>query len=277
MGKCGSSRGGGGSGICPNPLRDNAEFKKLVKYLNDPLQINTIRKMVVTENEATIREHFMGECGAGSGSSDVIKNGFIYTTCLFCYSKNGGNGWNQCKNSREGRSGTLTLKDGNSITYCYPDIKSIKHRIQIGLHINFVHDAKTGSIHFDCLQNGNRNGNESINGRKDQKAVFEDSSQSKSLVTVVQASVVPVPVAPVPVAPVPEKRPLISPSEIPVAPAITLISLTSDEKSRVNEMVLKENIALKAHIRLLQMNLMKIQGIIQDQTMDIVGSFMNGM
>ena len=60
MGKCGSSRGGGGSGgsgVCPNPIRDDAEFKRLVKYLNDPLQINTIKKEMTmgTENDFTIR------------------------------------------------------------------------------------------------------------------------------------------------------------------------------------------------------------------------------
>lgn len=259
MGKCGSSRGGGGSGgsgVCPNPKRDDAEFKRLVKYLNDPLQINSIKNdmAIETKNDFTIRDQLM----RSGGSSEVIKNGLIYTTCLFCYSKNSGNGWNQCKNSKEGRCGFFITKSGKKITYCYPDLKGIKHRIQIGIHINFIYDAKSGSINFDYLQDADPD----ANGNKVPISAILSPSPSPSELPMI------------------EKPTEISPKtyiDIPVAPVISMISLTPEDKSRVNEAVLRENIALKAQIRLLQMSLSKIEEMIRDQTHGIVESFMNGI
>ena len=251
MGKCGSSRGGGG--VCPNPIRDDAEFKRLVKYLNDPLQIHTIKKdmAMAPEKGGVIQEQLM----SSGASSDVIKNGLIYTTCLFCYSKNGGNGWNQCKNSKEGRCGSFVTKSGKKVTYCYPDLKSIKHRIQIGIHINFIYDAKAQSITFDYLQAHTEKKPPTISDimiPPSEQLITEKPTEKSTEI--------------------PQK---IATLDLPVAPVITLISLTPEEKTRVNESVLRENIALKAQIRLLHMSLSKIHDLIQDQTHDIVKSFIN--
>ena len=99
------------------------EVQILSKYVNNPLLINDIENKIKKMNIKLKNYH----------NEDILKNGFMYTTCLFCLSKNN---WNVCKNVKEGRFNTVILENGTQITYCYPELNNVKHRIQIGLHID---------------------------------------------------------------------------------------------------------------------------------------------
>lgn len=116
-------------------------IKVMSKYVNNPLLIKDV-------------EEDMKSCKiqiTGYQNKDILKNGFMYTTCIFCI-------LNQhqdfkCKNMREGRFGKCTTKDGKVITYCYPDLKSVKHRIQIGLHmdLSITFGTNDNNIKFEYL------------------------------------------------------------------------------------------------------------------------------
>ncbi len=107
----------------------------LKKYVNNPLLITDLENNIKKSNIKI----------DGYNKEDILKNGFMYTTCLFCLSKNS---WNICKNVKEGRFNTVTLENGTHITYCYPELKNVKHRIQIGLHIDLKVNNKDISYKF---------------------------------------------------------------------------------------------------------------------------------
>ncbi len=120
------------------------EINVLPKYVNNPLLIddleNNIKKVNIKINDYN--------------NQDILKNGFMYTTCLFCLSKNN---WNVCKNVKEGRFNTIILENGNEITYCYPELKNVKHRIQIGLHIDLKVDNHNNISYKFINNNINKN------------------------------------------------------------------------------------------------------------------------
>ncbi len=132
--------------LCSN--KNNCNISKndihiLSKYVNDPLLIedleNNIKKMDIKI------ENFNND---DLKKNTILKNGFMYTTCLFCLSKNS---WNICKNVKEGRFNNIQLENGTQITYCYPDIKNVKHRLQIGLHIDL--NIENNNILYQFIEN----------------------------------------------------------------------------------------------------------------------------
>jgi hypothetical protein len=53
---------------------------------------------------------------------------------------------------KEGRFGKCVLRDGTTITYCYPELKNVKHRIQIGIHLDLMIGAN-GDVSHSYLGN----------------------------------------------------------------------------------------------------------------------------
>lgn len=242
------------SAKCSNPLKGKAAFKKLVKHLNDPLQVIELRREVGSDaNKKKMEAHFTGMVPDG-----ILKNGFIYTTCLFCYS--GGSGWNTCKNSREGRVGTIDLGSGKKATFCYPDVKGVKHRIQIGLHINFICSSEN-TITWSFLESGSTPTSTAddfskalqpplliepakkaspkwVALPKEHQATQEKEETLKENGTEITLL----------------KKKIEDLSEA-VQKKPSILSLTEQDKRMVNDAVIRENIALKAYIHLLQMKL----------------------
>jgi hypothetical protein len=119
----------------------DANIKKISSYVNNPCLLNQVQKDVE-------------ECASQIKISDfnnnkILKNGFIYTTCIFCFFKKN---QLQCKNMKEGRFGKCVLRDGTTITYCYPELKNVKHRIQIGIHLDLMIGAN-GDVSHSYLGN----------------------------------------------------------------------------------------------------------------------------
>ncbi len=115
---------------------DKKEINILSKYVNNPLLINDLENNI---KKIDIKIE-------GYNNEDILKNGFMFTTCLFCLSKNS---WNVCKNVKEGRFNKIITENNEQITYCYPELKNVKHRIQIGLHIDLkVINSKDISYKF---------------------------------------------------------------------------------------------------------------------------------
>lgn len=54
-----------------------------------------------------------------------------YTVCPFVYSNRG------CKNCKENRTKTFIFKN-QEITICYPPIETVKYKLTIGMHIDFI-------------------------------------------------------------------------------------------------------------------------------------------
>ncbi len=114
----------------------DANIKKMSSYVNNPCLLDQVQKDVE-------------ECASQIRISDfhdekILKNGFIYTTCLFCFFKKN---QLQCKNMKEGRFGKCILRNGTTITYCYPELKNVKHRIQIGIHLDLMISTKGDLTH----------------------------------------------------------------------------------------------------------------------------------
>ncbi len=136
MDKCGNKKS------CLNE-NDKIFVKKISKYVNEPFLLKDLKESI---NEKNIKiDNFENK--------DILKNGFIFTTCLFCLKNDNKN---VCKNVKEGRYGTYLLENGEKITYCYSDLKNVKHRIQIGLHIDFEFDKKN-NLKFLIIKNNNLN------------------------------------------------------------------------------------------------------------------------
>jgi hypothetical protein len=110
--------------------KKDENMRKITKYVNNPLMIDELKNSIEKSNI----------CVNGFDDQNILKNGFMYTTCLFCLSKKS-NGY-KCKNVKECRYGTCTLENGDVLTYCYPELKNVKHRIQIGLHIDLYMNQK---------------------------------------------------------------------------------------------------------------------------------------
>lgn len=110
--------------------KKDIHMKCITKYVNNPLMIDDLKRSI--ENCNIVIHDFNNE--------NILKNGFMYTTCLFCLSKKS-NGY-KCKNVKEGRFGTCKLNNGTIVTYCYPELKNVKHRIQIGLHVDLFINEK---------------------------------------------------------------------------------------------------------------------------------------
>jgi hypothetical protein len=95
------------------------------------------------------------------GMYDAIKKaGFnwnniqcTYTVCPFVYSNRG------CKNCKENRTKTFIFKN-QEITICYPPIESVKYKLTIGMHIDFI--IKLNSKGYDVTVF-------SINQKKDER------------------------------------------------------------------------------------------------------------
>jgi hypothetical protein len=84
------------------------------------------------------------------GMYDAIKNAEFnwnniqctYTVCSFVYSNRG------CKNCKEGRIKNFIFKN-QTITICYPQLESVKYKITIGMHIDFI--IKFNNKKFDVI------------------------------------------------------------------------------------------------------------------------------
>ncbi len=317
MGKCGGGNGSGsGRAKCTNPLKGNASFKKLVKYLNDPLLIPNVRKKIVddsllpsaplrgakkvVDNDKKIKEHLAFEEGC---AQEILGNGLIYTTCLFCYSKSGsgsGNGWNKCKNSKEGRCGKIDLGNGKYATFCYPDVKAVKHRIQIGLHINFVYQIQEDQISYQFLEDSasiplsvpisSPESPTPLITTCDQSAQAQAYKGEPRLMTAPKSPIQPSweiedlqKVAGSRQDPEilhqlrSENEELKAKIEkivdgLSIVKSPSILSLSDEEKKSVNDRVMRENISLKAHIHLLMMAIQKM-GIDLASFGNSVGSF----
>jgi hypothetical protein len=270
MGKCSKSS------KCGNLYKDGVGFKKLVKCLNDPLQIADVKREIVNDVALKkIRERFSGLI-----PNEILENGFIYTTCLFCYSC-GGSGWNKCKNTREGRTGTIETRDGRKVTFCYPDVKGVKHRIQIGLHMNFICSASgDGGVSWNFLEDqshptpsvksdSNATPTPTPTPASLPKTIADDSLlMSEQIAGDLRSSRTfgPCPKRVVSDPPLPQKAE--DPKEIDILKSKmedllhllqekpSMMVLSNEDKRSVNEKVIRENISLKAYIQLL---LLKIQ------------------
>ncbi len=123
---------------CSNKAHHKSnEIKKMSAYVNNPLLKEEIQTSISEYNDFIMNE--LGNC-----DKKILSNGLMYTTCLFCFSKKN---YGKCKNAKEGRCGTCTLKNGEKVQFCYPDLKGVKHRIQIGLHIDFAIDSSGKVLH----------------------------------------------------------------------------------------------------------------------------------
>ncbi len=161
--------------VCSN---NNKKINKndvdlFAKYVNNPFLFTELEKNI--KNVDIKINNF--------DNKEILKNGFMITTCLFCLSKNN---WNVCKNVKEGRFNTITLNDTN-ITYCYPELKNVKHRIQIGLHMDLK--IENNSISYDFIEN-NKIENNKIENKNLINNIKENEDKSDILSKVSYVNVV---------------------------------------------------------------------------------------
>ncbi len=223
------------------------DSKLLIKYINNPSLIPQIKKDL---------SYFRFE--NKNLDEKIKKNDFIFTTCLFCFSKDN-NQYGCCKNSREGRSGSFIVNN-KEIHYCYPDLKNVKHRLHIGLHIDFSIDDN--KISYSYIQNKNSM-KRSIDECNDNNDVQNDINANKNIVTVVHNEMVQY---------YKEKCDMLE-NELKMYKKNNSVQVTIDNNHRHNEefykKVLLENISLKTHIEYLRTkydNLLKNN--IDDQIQD---------
>ena len=110
---------------CKNHKKSEV-LKRFTTYINRPEVIPEVKERI-----AQSQIHF-GE--VSRVERKILSNGFMFATCVFCHIKKGV----PCKNRREGRYQEVLCGDGSGkrFSYCYPDLGEVKHRIQIGLHLD---------------------------------------------------------------------------------------------------------------------------------------------
>ena len=88
-----------------------------------------------------------------------------YTVCPFVYSNRG------CKNCKENRIKTFIFKN-QEITICYPPIETVKYKLTIGMHIDFI--IKLNPKGYDVTVF-------SINQKKDERSNDERSNNERPI------------------------------------------------------------------------------------------------